>query len=352
MTFTKQNSIQDILDAPVIGKYIPFFFPEDLLHFVPREMWTSTLGEVGRTVRMPWGPLFGADELVHAANTIQEIFSHLERFEFVPLWDEAYEDYLPDYAANSKESVCLMSMRQETARKKRPAVIICPGGGYSAQARDNEGYTTALKMEEAGYRTFILNYRVTPSHYPEPQKDLALAVKYVRANQTRYGIDPNRVMVMGFSAGGHLCGSFTAHCGEIEKAVMEDLEKNHGALHEKYQGVSVRPDMVCLSYPVVSFLKESHEDSFQALTGGDESLREKLSIERQVDGNYPKTFVWACQDDELVPVSNAVRMGEALKAASVPHKLKIYPTGGHGCGTAEGTSAELWMSEMLEFMDA
>lgn len=127
--------------------------------------------------------MFGADELVHAANTIQEIFSHLERFEFVPLWDEAHEDYLPDYAANSKESVCLMSMRQ-------------------------------------------------------------------------------------------------------------------------------------------------------------------------VDGNYPKAFVWACQNDELVPVSNAVRMGEALKAANVPHKLKIYPTGGHGCGTAEGTSAEPWMSEMLEFMDA
>lgn len=71
-----------------------------------------------------------------------------------------------------------------------------------------------------------------------------------------------------------------------------------------------------------------------------------------MDGNYPKTFVCACQDDELVPVSNAVRMGEALKTASVPHKLKIYPTGGHGCGTAEGTSAEPWMSEMLEFMDA
>ena len=351
MAFTKQNSIQDILNSPAIGGYIPFFFPADLLHFVPKEMWTSTLEEVGQTVHMPWGPLFGADELVHAANTIQEIFSYLEKYAFVPLWGGEREGYLPDYGANNKEAVCLMTIRQEAAGPKRPAAIICPGGGYSTLARDNEGCTTALKLEEAGYRTFVLNYRVTPNHYPEPQKDLALAVKYVRANRERYGIDPNRVMVMGFSAGGHLCGSFAAHHEEIEKAVMEDLEKDHSALHERYRGISVRPDMVCLSYPVVSFLKESHGDSFQALTGGDESLRVKLSIELQVDGDYPKTFVWACQDDELVPVSNAVRMGEALKAAGVPSELIIYPTGGHGCGTAEGTSAEPWMSEMLKFMN-
>lgn len=351
MMFTKQNSIQDVLAAPGIGERIPFFFPADLFQFVPKEMWTSPLEEVGQNVRMPWGPLFGADELVHAANTIAEIFSSLEKYEFVPLWREECENYLPDYGANNKEAVCLMSIKQESDGQKRPAVIICPGGGYSTLARDNEGYTIALKMEAAGYRAFVLNYRVTPNHYPEPQKDLALAVKYMRANHERYGIDLNRVMVMGFSAGGHLCASFAAHHEEIEQAVMEDLQKDHGVLHEKYQGISVRPDMVCLCYPVISFVKESHGDSYQSLTGGDETLREKLSIELQVDGTYPKTFVWACQDDEMVPVGNAVRMGEALKRAGVPSELKVYPTGGHGCGAAEGTSARSWMSEMLEFMN-
>lgn len=351
MAFTKQNSIQDILDAPVVGGHIQFFFPADLFDFVPKEMWTRPLEEVGQTVRMPWGPMFDADGLAHMANIIEEIFFHLEKYEFVPLWGEAGKDYVPDYGANNKEAVCLMSMRQEAAGQKRPAVIICPGGGYRALARGNEGYATALKMEEAGYRAFILNYRVAPNHFPEPQKDLALAVKYVRANHERYGIDPNRVMIVGFSAGGHLCASFTAHHEEMERAVMEDLQREHGALRETYQGISVRPDMVCLSYPVISFMSEAHEDSFQALTDGDESLREKLSIELQVDGSYPKTFVWACQDDELVPVSNAVRMAEALKAAGVPSELKTYPTGGHGCATAEGTSAESWMIEMLKFMN-
>ena len=352
MEFTKQNSIQDILEAPITSNYIPFFFPTDLFDFVPKEMWTSTLEEVGKTVRMPWGLPFGADELVHAANTTQEIFSCPNRYEFVPLWGEAGKNYLPDYAVNSKETVCLMSIRQEIMAQKSPAVIICPGGGYRMLSRDGEGYSIAVKLKEAGYRAFILNYRVAPNQYPDPQKDLALAVKYVRANSERYGIDPNRVMVMGFSAGGHLCASFTAHPEEIEKALMEDLQRDHGALHKKYRGITVRPDMVCLSYPVISFVSEAHEDSFQALTGGDESLREKLSIELQADGSYPKTFVWACQDDELVPASNAARMAEALKAAGVPSKLRIYPTGGHGCGAAEGTSAKSWMNEMLEFMNA
>ena len=352
MAFTKQNSIQDILDAPIISDHISFFFPTDMLDFVPKEMWTSTLEEVGKTVQMPWGLPFGVDDFILAANIIQEIFSHSNRYEFDPLWGEAGKGYLPDYDTNKKEAVCLMSMQQEISEQKMPAVIIVPGGGYRMLSRDGEGYSIAVKLKEAGYRAFILNYRVAPNQYPEPQKDLALAVKYVRANSERYGVDPNRLMVMGFSAGGHLCASFAAHHEEIEKALMEDLQRNHRALYEKYRGIDVRPDMVCLSYPVISFVSEAHEDSFQALTGGDESLREKLSIELQADGSYPKTFVWACQDDDLVPASNAARMAETLKAAGVPCKLKIYPTGGHGCGTAKGTSAESWMNEMLEFMNA
>ena len=111
----------------------------------------------------------------------------------------------------------------------------------------------------------------------------------------------------------------------------------------------MRPDKVCLCYPVISFLSEDHEPSFQALTGGDESLREHLSIEKQVDPDYPKTFIWTCADDSLVPPSNASRMAEALEAQKVPHKFCLYPQGEHGCFLAVGTSAEGWVDEMLDF---
>ena len=99
---------------------------------------------------------------------------------------------------------------------------------------------------------------------------------------------------------------------------MGILEERYPKLAESYKGISVKPDKICLNYPVISFLEEDHEPSFQALTGGNETLRNKLSVEQHIDITYPKTFVWACEDDALVPASNAKRMGEALKRAGVP----------------------------------
>ena len=159
-------------------------------------------------------------------------------------------------------------------------------------------------------------------------------------------------MYMGSSAGGHLCASTAAFSAEIETDLMMELEKTDPVLAERYRGIPIKPEKICLNYPVISFLKEAHEPSFQALSGGEEKFREKLSVELHVDENYPKTFVWACEDDNLVPVSNAVRMGEALKAQNVSYLLKIYSQGGHGCGLGIGTSAEGWFEEMLSFMNA
>ena len=110
-------------------------------------------------------------------------------------------------------------------------------------------------------------------------------------------------------------------------------------------------DKVVLSYPVISFVSEAHEQSFVELTGGAEELRDKLSIELHVNGDYPKTFVWACDDDSTVPPSNSKRMYEALKAAGVEAGYKTYPTGDHGIATAEGTSAENWIQDMLVFFE-
>lgn len=320
MIFTKQSSINEILGTASIKTYLNILFPMPLLAFVPEGLRDAELEEVERKVNMPWGDPFIAGALIDAANMSYEIVTE-GKYRFIPLWEEETEDYIPHPEENNKKSVFLLARNVHTDQ-----------------------------MKPAGYNPFVLYYRVKPNYYPEPQKDLAVAMKYVRANAEELGIDPDRVMLIGSSAGGHLCSLFTAFHEEIGRELMKDLRQTDPVLAGKYEGISLRPDMVCLNYPVISFVKEAHKGSFQGLTGGAEELREKLSIELQVDQSYPKTFVWACEDDEQVPVSNAIRMGEALKKSGVSYRLNIYPTGGHGCGLAYGTSAEGWIEELLEFM--
>lgn len=344
--FTKNNSMEEILS---LNQYIGILFPRMLCDMVPKTFWNVPLQTVEQKVKMPWGAPFLADDFVRAANKMEEIL-YDRSYEFIPLWKpEKMNGFLPEIEKNSKESVFLMTSNVYTKREK-PAVIICPGGGYELISMDAEGIQMAERMEEVGYKAFILNYRVAPNRYPDPQKDLGMAVKYVRDNAVKYHIDPDDIMLIGSSAGGHLCASMSLYNDEIERMLMKELKAEEPDLAKRYEGISIKPNKVCLNYPVISFMEEAHEPSFQALAGTEESLREKLSVEKHVDQEYPKTFIWACADDELVPVSNAIRMGKALEHAGVSQELKIYPAGGHGCGLAQGTSAENWMDEMLIFM--
>lgn len=198
-------------------------------------------------------------------------------------------------------------------------------------------------MEANGYVTFVLKYRVAPSRYPAPLEDLALAVRYVREHAGEYGADAHNVMLMGFSAGGHLCASFGYLYREIARLLNEETGN-------EISPEDLRPDKLCLGYPVITFGRECHEGSFQALTGSDDSVREALSAEKHITKDYPAAFLWACEDDDCVPPSNAVRMAAALKNAEIPHRLCMYPTGGHGCNLAFENPAYSWTEEMLRFM--
>lgn len=351
MIFTKNNSIKEVMDYPQMKIYMPIFFPMMFINMIPKEMEKLSLSEIQDKIVMPWGVKFISDELVQAANIVVSIVEKRE-YTFFPLWESEYENYSPKISdITNKDSVCIYKINtNESDKKKRPSVIICPGGGYELLSADTEGVQIAKRMKEYGYEAFVLNYRVKPNTYPEPQKDLVLAIKYVRANAEKYGVDPDNIMIMGSSAGGHLCASTAALYDEISEKVMNDLEETQPELADKYRNISAKPNKICLNYPVISFEKEAHEGSFQALTGSSEQLRKKLSVENLVDHNYPKTFVWACEDDDLVPVSNSKRMGEALEANDIEKKVCIYPTGGHGCGLAYGTSAEDWIDEMITFM--
>ncbi len=354
--FTTDNSLVEILTQA--GPEMSLYFPSGMADLIPQELHSQPIGKWMDTYIMPWGIPLSSESLLRSAAIASDPGSH---HDLIPLWDEN-----PTVSTNDIHSSCLMRLKEfeESNTVKtdgeaspapgsgdiRPAVIIVPGGGYENIAFMDEGFATARMLEAAGYKTFILNYRFKPNCYPLPQTDLALAVRIIRANAEKYQIDPDNLMTLGYSAGGHLCASEAALYTEVEEFLDRELAEKRPDLAESTRGISVRPDKVCLCYPVISFASEQHEDSFQALTGGDESLREHLSIEKQVTPDYPKAFVWTCADDSLVPPSNAVRMGEALQEKGVPCMLRVYPTGEHGCNVGKGTSAEGWISEMVAFM--
>ena len=215
--------------------------------------------------------------------------------------------------------------------------------GLKADYDKNYIKLTWKKVPKArGYVVFVLKYRVSPERYPAPQEDLALAVRYVREHAQEYGADPENVLLMGFSAGGHLCASL----GCLYREIAQMLEQETG---EKVFPDSLRPDKLCLAYPVITFGEECHEGSFAALTGGDERLRKPLSLEHRVTVDFPETFLWACEDDGCVPPSNTMRMAAALKNVGAGHEMRLYPSGGHGCNLAFGSSAYAWTQQLLEF---
>ena len=344
--YTMNSSISEILSDPEIRNYLPGVFSPFLLDSVPKKMLDTSLTEVSEKVMTAWGFPFPGEGFLHSALLAKKLADR-SRYHYIPLWNRQTDDYEPKFK-NDRDSVTLLDIRTKD-QKVRPAAVICPGGGYEFLMSDNEGISYGEMLDQMGYHSFVLTYRVAPYRYPIPQTDLALAMKYIRANSKELNIDPDRILIIGSSAGGHLCASFAAEPEKYERILQEELKTGFPLLAEAYAGISVRPDMVCLCYPVISFVSEQHEESFQNLSGGDESLRKPLSVELVADSRYPRTFIWACKDDAVVPVSNSIRMKEALDSSGADAMLAVYPTGGHGCGTAEGTSAEGWAKEMAEY---
>lgn len=326
MKYTKKDSINKIINDTEVSKCIDVFFIRQMLNLVPKRYWDEPLEKVEHEVMMPWGVSSIAESLVDAANKVFAAITE-HKYRFIPLWRENEKDYVPDIKRNNKESVSLMMLNTDTESKK-PAVIISPGGAYMCLAGDVEGVRLAQKMEEEGYYPFVLYYRTLPNLFPAPQEDLARAIEYVRSHAEEYNIHPDRIMAMGSSAGAHLCASAAGLYKEPER----------------------RPNMVCLNYGVINFEKEMKGDDGSKLIGGDERLAALLKVDELITSDYPKTFLWACEDDDIVPYTNTLRMAKALEEKGVEYELHIYPTGGHGCGLGIGTSAEGWIDKMLKFM--
>ena len=213
------------------------------------------------------------------------------------------------------------------ADRLRPALIICPGGGYHFLT-DREGEPVALRFAGLGYAAFLLKYHVAPrARWPVPQRQLLSAVAYVRDHWQRYHIDPHAVVVMGFSAGGHLAGS---------AGLMWNKQEIYRPLRRR--PAVFRPDGAVLCYPVVTSGPAAHRGSMENLLGERyEELLELVSLERRVTRQAPPFFIWHTADDTCVPVENSLLLDKALRARGVESELHIYPHGSHGQSLADHT---------------
>ncbi|MFT4106303.1 MAG: alpha/beta hydrolase [Lacrimispora sp.] len=207
----------------------------------------------------------------------------------------------------------------------RPAVVICPGGGYG-RLSDREGEPVAAQFLSMGCHVFILRYSTAPDCFPYPQMELALAMSHIRSHALEWQIDPGKIIVAGFSAGGHLACSLGA---------FWNREFLYGPLNLEPE--SIRPDGMILSYPVITSGPGCHAGSFQNLLGEkaeDESLRRLVSLEHQVGAHTPRTFLWHTSTDNSVPVKNSLLLADALTSHGVSIEMHIYPTGVHGLSLA------------------
>jgi acetyl esterase/lipase len=221
----------------------------------------------------------------------------------------------------------------DPAKAVRTGVVVCPGGGYVHLAMQMEGTDIAEWLNSIGIAAFVLKYRLGPRyHHPIEMWDGQRAMRYVRFHAKDYGIDPNRIGIWGFSAGGHLASTVGTHFDNGKPDAPDPIDR-----------VSCRPDFMVLAYPVISMLPPYvHEGSMHALLGDnpDPELQRELSNELQVTEQTPPTFLFSTGADTTVPCENSVLFFLALRKNHVPAEMHIFEPGPHGVGLAP-TRADL-----------
>lgn len=208
---------------------------------------------------------------------------------------------------------------------KRPLVIICPGGGYGHHS-PREGEAVALKMLDFGFNALVLRYSLAPNEYPCALYEAAYAIDYARKHADEWDIDPDKIIIAGFSAGGHVAASLGT---KYKTKLMEDFAK------EELNGTSdsIKPNGMLLGYPVITSGKFAHRGSFEKLLGEKyDELIDEVCLENSVISDTPKTFIWHTFSDGSVPVKNSLLFAEALERAGVPFEMHIFPKGNHGLG--------------------
>lgn len=214
----------------------------------------------------------------------------------------------------------------EIVIKKRPLILICPGGGYEFLS-DREGESIAFKFNSFGYHAAVIYYSIAPVTYPTQLLEVSAAVKYFKDHAEEYHIDPDRIAIYGASAGGHAAADYAT--GYFRDEVTSVLKVSSDYL---------KPAGMILAYPVITSGEFAHRGSFDNLLGelkNDKKMLEYLSIENRITKETPPAFIWHTFPDGCVPVENSLLLAEAMKKENIPFELHIFPSGDHGLGLAD-----------------
>ena len=227
------------------------------------------------------------------------------------------------------------------------AVVVCPGGGYGGLAISYEGHDIARWFNSFGVAGLVLDYRHRGKGYghPAPLQDAQRAIRLVRSRSNAWKIDPKRIGILGFSAGGHLASSAGTHFDAGDQQ-SDDIVNRH----------SSRPDFMILCYPVIAFGESyTHRGSQRNLLGTEASaeLVKKMSSEKQVTAHTPPTFLWHTDEDRAVPAENRVQFYLALKRAKVASELHLFLKGRHGLGLARNQpGASAWPTACRQWLQS
>lgn len=253
-----------------------------------------------------------------------------------PLWEKGAPGAL---GTEDKDIPTLTVFKPAEGTATGAAMVICPGGGYGGLAQ-HEGKDYAEWLAKNGVTGFVLKYRLGSGGYRHPRmlEDAARAVRTVRARASEWGVDSNRIGIMGSSAGGHLASTLLTHFDAGNASATDSIDRQ-----------SSRPDLGILCYPVITMGDFTHGGSKRNLLGENpsEELSNQLSNEKQVTKNTPPTFLWHTYEDTGVPPENSMLFAMALQKNKVPYELHIYEKGKHGIGLANGHP---WTEQCLRWL--
>lgn len=231
--------------------------------------------------------------------------------------------------------------RPDAEKANGAAVVICPGGGYRGLVTGAEGHGIAKWLNEHGIVAIVLEYRLPDGRPFVPLLDAQRALRTVRAKASQWGIDPGRIGIIGFSAGGHLASTAGTHFDAGDPQAPDPVDR-----------VSCRPDFVILVYPVVMMGEKAHSGSRRNLLGPDPKpeMMELFSNELQVTDQTPPMFLAHAQDDTVVPPEHSRLLHEALEAHHVATEYLELPSGGHGLNHYQGPMWDAWQARSLQWL--
>ena len=255
----------------------------------------------------------------------------------IPLWS----DPVPHAKGSASTDIPTLDIYEPFGAKfPDSAILILPGGGYGMlSSQEGEGFAGVFQLQ--GFKAFVLNYRLGSDGYRHPVMlaDAARALRIVRSRAASDGFDPNKIVVIGSSAGGHLAATLLTKWDEGNPGSPDPVER-----------MSSRPDLGILCYPVITMGTSTHGGSRENLLGADpsEALCAELSAEKHVTPQTPPCFVWHTWEDPAVPVENPLLLVTALRNAGVPFECHIYQDGGHGLGMKDDVT---WYGDCLRWLE-